>query len=329
MASPWEPTKTIKHTSVAVPRTGARVSCLPVVGPGIYYDCPNDGISTGVKLLNEAGTAILQSSATLTGTFTGLDADAIYNVCAVGPGGPGPLTEVSTWLPTDVTGLAPTIDIWPAILAGGLLFQDLARTTPAVADGDVVRCIGCPFLRDSLGAAGDWTLVSGTPAVLRTDGVRWWLDGGATANYGCGSTMTGGSYTLSVMARPNGAASVVQITTSASNILIVTMGTNLGYYRNSGTGLWVGAGSVADTNDVLVWKFTSGDADVYKNGTQVVTTGAWTAGDVTSWRFVGAANGRAMLTRFYGGWASLMDDTERGKMERYLGYHFLPPGVSP
>lgn len=74
------------------------------------------------------------------------------------------------WNPGDLTGLAATIVVSEQ-RAGGKLWQNTAKTTPATADGDPVRVAVCPY------TAVEWTAVSDAARPLLWDegGGKWSL----------------------------------------------------------------------------------------------------------------------------------------------------------
>lgn len=86
----------------------------------------------------------------------------------------------AAWNPGDLTGLAATL--LPAeSLAGGLLWQNTAKTVPATADGDPVRVAVCPYTGVEFTALSDaarpllWDEGGGRWS-LAYDGVDDWLD---------------------------------------------------------------------------------------------------------------------------------------------------------
>lgn len=74
------------------------------------------------------------------------------------------------WNPGDLTGLAATL--LPAeSLAGGLLWQNTAKTVPAVADGDPVRVAVCPYTAVEFTAPSD----AARPLLWEEGGGLWSL----------------------------------------------------------------------------------------------------------------------------------------------------------
>lgn len=323
MTSPWDPGRRTLTRAAAVGFLGLPVVAYPTTGTAVAYAVPNAAGVSKVLLLDSTGTSVLQQSApgVLSGSFTGLAADTPYQVCSVGPGGPGPRTAVSTWVPT-ATGALTAPTLLPTLsFAAGLMFQDLARTVPA-AVGSPVRVVGCPFLRGSLGAGGDWALSSGNAPTLRSDGFRYWLDADATPTFAAGSGMTGGAYTVGIAARPVAASGNTQVSSNAGNLFNLAMGSNVGYYYSGG---WQGAGSPPDVTDTLVWKFSGSTGTVYRNGSQVFS-GTWTSGTVSGWLFGGNGAGRALLTYGFLGLAAALSDAVRAKLEQFLAYFYKPVG---
>lgn len=101
-------------------------------------------------------------------------------------------TGGAAWTPADLPGLVVTLDVTRS-RAAGLLWQDAAKTVPAVADGDPVRVAVCPYTAVELTAPGD----SARPLLWdEFDGVHWALsfDGVDDTLAASGLSITGGRW---------------------------------------------------------------------------------------------------------------------------------------
>lgn len=91
----------------------------------------------------------------------------------------GPATAgAAAWTPAQLPGLSWTF--FPVVAREqGLMWQDLGRTTPAVADGDLVRVIECPFTGTEFSTPDD-----ATRGTLKTDGSgHWWIGWATDSQY--------------------------------------------------------------------------------------------------------------------------------------------------
>lgn len=87
----------------------------------------------------------------------------------------GGVADNPTWVPTTLAGVVSAPIVRDAVTAG-TLWQDLAKTIPANADGHLVRVFG-----DSWFPAIEFTTPSdATRPTLKTDGTNWWLEGDGT-----------------------------------------------------------------------------------------------------------------------------------------------------
>lgn len=76
----------------------------------------------------------------------------------------------AAWSPADLPGLAPSIQV-ALSRSTGLLWQNLAETVPAVADGDPVRVATCPWTGGKYTAPSD----SARPLLWDEGGGKWSL----------------------------------------------------------------------------------------------------------------------------------------------------------
>lgn len=226
----------------------------------------------------------------------------------------------ATWNPGDLTGLAATL--LPAeSLAGGLLWQNTAKTVPATADGDPVRVAVCPYTAVEFTAPSD----AARPLLWDEGGGLWSLAFDGVDDYLSASvSWTGTSGSLGVrFTRSSGTlVPLVQTLPAADDDWYSFSG--LAYAHNFRTARLDAFRSVTLDTSPHTCIQQSGSVSgykVYEDGTQVGTAAA-TWQSPTSIRVATNKGPSGYLSGRISGFitvASEWDATVRGQVETYLG----------
>jgi hypothetical protein len=212
------------------------------------------------------------------------------------------------WTPAAL-GAALKATVLPAMSrSAGLLWQDAAKTVPAVADGDPVRVAVCPFTAVEFTAPSD-----ATRPTLQNSGSSWWLEFDGVDDYlAAGDIMTGATagYIVTRIQAPGGDGS-----TEGMWVWVASGGGGADdpkSYYNLATDIYeafgttvrrtidIAPGVLADTDRTWEVAAAAGAWDGWLDGTNQLSTGTNTLATWATAPRVGNNSQNPFEGRFYG-----------------------------